>query len=138
MRIFLDANILFSAAKSKGAVRAFLLQLRTAGHTLVVNGYVVGEARRNLETKLPQALKDYESLLIEIEEVARVSAYLPERIAPELPQKDRPVLAAAIHHQCEILMTGDKTHFGSFYEQNIEGVAIHSPASLARLLDFDR
>ena len=135
MRIFLDANILFSAAKSEGAMRTFILQLRTAGHTLVVNGYFVGEARRNLEAKFPHTLQDYESLLIETESVEKVCAALPEKIAPKLPQKDRPVLAAAIHCRCEILMTGDKTHFGSFYEQNIEGVAIHSPASLARLLD---
>jgi hypothetical protein len=45
MRIFFDANILFSAAKSEGAVRAFLSQLRTDGHTLVVDAYVVGEAK---------------------------------------------------------------------------------------------
>lgn len=51
-------------------------------------------------------------------------------------QKDRPVLAASIRHLREILMTGDKTHFGPFYGQSIEGVIIHSPASLARRLDM--
>ena len=49
MRIFLDANILFSAAKSAGAVRGFLADLRTSGHMLVADAYVVGEARRNSE-----------------------------------------------------------------------------------------
>jgi hypothetical protein len=56
---------------------------------------------------------------------------LPVEIAPELPEKDRPVLAASIHHQCQILLTGDKMHFGPLYGQTIEGVEIHSPASFA-------
>lgn len=138
MRIFLDANILFSAAKSEGAVRAFLSQIKADGHTLVVDGYVIGEAKRNLETKFPQAIPDFESLLTKMEAVAGVCAALPDKIAPELPPKDRPVLAASIHQRCEALMAGDKAHFGSLYGQSIEGVAIHSPASLAQFLNSDR
>jgi hypothetical protein len=51
-----------------------------------------------------------------------------------LPEKDRPVLASAIQHQCDALITGDKTHFGRLYGQTIAGVCIHSPQSLAELL----
>ncbi|MCH8476230.1 MAG: hypothetical protein LAT55_13500 [Opitutales bacterium] len=101
----------------------------------MADGYVVGEARRNLEIKFPEALGDFECLLTVVEVSARVSATLPSEIASELPQKDRPVLAASIRHRCEILMTGDKTHFGPLYGRSIEGVVIHSPASLARRLD---
>ena len=46
MRIFLDANILFSAAKSDGAVRRLLHRLLEGGHECHVDGYVVEEARR--------------------------------------------------------------------------------------------
>ncbi len=63
MRVFLDANILFSAAKSSGAVRAFLAELKRSGHTLVAEGYVVGEARRNLEAKSPAAMVDFEKVM---------------------------------------------------------------------------
>lgn len=132
MRIFLDANILFSAAKSAGAVRAFLGQLRDQGHTLVADGYVVGEAQRNLEMKFPDARRDLEILMRQVESSAGVCPPLREAIAVGLPDKDRPVLAAAIYHRCQILLTGDKTHFGPFYGQTIEGVAIHSPVSLVR------
>ena len=52
MRIFLDANILFSAAKSVGALRQLLGQLlgqlNEWGHKLVADDYVATEARRNL------------------------------------------------------------------------------------------
>lgn len=136
MRIFLDANILFSAAKSAGAVRRFLARLRTSGHTLVADAYVVGEARRNIETKFPESVGDFKSLLPRLEIFTGVCATLPSKTAPELAEKDRPVLAAAIQYQCHVLVTGDKTHFGSLYGQNIEGVTIHSPASLASQLDL--
>lgn len=131
MRVFLDANVLFSAGKSDGAMCAFLLQLKSSGHMLVADGYVVGEARRNLEAKFPAAMKDFEDLMKQVEASAGTCGSLPADIAPELPEKDRPVLAASIHHRCGILLTGDKTHFGQLYGRTVEGVEIHSPASFA-------
>jgi hypothetical protein len=32
-----------------------------------------------------------------------------------LPDKDQPVLAAAIRLRCNVLVTGDRTHFGAGY-----------------------
>lgn len=93
MRIFLDANILFSAAKSDGAVRKLLESLIEAG-------------AQHADTALEQTLP--------------------------LPEKDRPVLAAAIRHRCAALVTGDRTHFGKLYGKTIHGTAIHSPRSLAQ------
>ena len=131
MRIFLDANILFSAGKSDGALRALLLKLSASGHVLVADGYVVGEARRSLEAKFPSAQAFFEALVKHVEASDKVSNPMRLEIAPGLPEKDRPVLAAAIRHRCQVLLTGDKTHFGPLYGQTIEGVEIHSPASLA-------
>ena len=51
-----------------------------------------------------------------------------------LPEKDRPVLASAIQHRCQALLTGDKTHFGRLYGQTIAGVFIYSPQGLAEIL----
>jgi len=59
MRVFLDANILFSAAKSSGPIRAFLDELKSRGHTLVADGYVADKARWNFERKFPAA--DFET-----------------------------------------------------------------------------
>ena len=61
MRIFLDVNIRFSAARSDGAMRRFLHALLAAGHDLHADTYVVEEARRNLVAKeggAPGALAD--------------------------------------------------------------------------------
>ena len=51
-----------------------------------------------------------------------------------LPDKDEPVLGAAIAGRCDYLVTGDRTHFGALYGRTIGGVAIVSPRQLAEEL----
>ena len=134
MRVFLDANILFSAAKSDGAVRALLSMLRAQGHALVVDAYVVAEARRNLEDKGPRAMHEFDRLLATVQTAPFRPARLPPDLAPPVHAKDRPVLAAAISLRCDALLTGDRTHFGALYGSVHHGVAVHSPRSLAEAL----
>jgi len=137
MRVFLDANVLFSAAKSDGAVRALLRLLVERGHEAVADAYVVAEARRNLLAKGPQALHVLDALLTHLAVAAAASpvAHAAEPVSDAelawLPEKDRPVLAAAIRLGCDALVTGDRTHFGTGYGRVFGGVAIHSPRSLA-------
>ncbi|MDP1753887.1 MAG: PIN domain-containing protein [Reyranella sp.] len=136
MRVFLDANVLFSAAKSDGAVRRLLELLTAEGHVLCADGYVAEAARRNLAAKGPTSLTVLAALLDRLE-VAPAQAD-PDSMAAAraLPEKDRPVLVAAARMKCEALVTGDRTHFGPFYGRSLGGVAIHSPCSLAEWL-FD-
>ncbi|QJR09975.1 hypothetical protein DSM104443_01026 [Usitatibacter rugosus] len=129
MRIFLDANVLFSAAKSDGAVRQLLGLLAQSGCASCVDAYVVEEARRNLAAKFPASIPYLNELLTTVE-------VIPTRAQPAgqatygLPEKDRPVMAAAIAGHCDILVTGDKAHFAPLYGKRIEGVEILSPAML--------
>lgn len=134
MRVFLDANVLFSAAKTDGAVRALLRLLRSQGHECWADGYVVTEARRNLLAKGPEALEALGSILaaICVSPVQVVEAPLQD--LQWLPEKDRPVLASAIRLQCDVLVTGDRHHFGAGYGKTYGGVTIHSPRSLAESL----
>jgi len=134
MRVFLDANILFSAAKSDGAVRRLLELLLARGHACWVDGYVVEEARRNLAAKFPEGVAALERQLASVH-VATGHPSADSLVAGlPLPEKDRPVLAAAIHLGCDGLLTGDRSHFGALYGQTIRGVAVHSPRSLAEWL----
>jgi predicted nucleic acid-binding protein len=132
MRVFLDANILFSAAKSDGAVRALLRMLLDRGHDCCADAYVVAEARRNLAAKGQEALLVLEALLahLQLAPAARGAAAVAGAL-DWLPEKDRPVLAAAIRLGCDALVTGDRTHFGAGYGRTFGGVTIHSPRSLA-------
>jgi predicted nucleic acid-binding protein len=134
MRIFLDANILFSAAKSKGAVRQLLDWLIEAGHDCCVDGYVVEEARRNLALKAPQGLAVLEALLGKMHVAPAQPANAALEATLPLSDKDRPVLAAAIRQRCAALVTGDRTHFGRHYGKTVHGVTIHSPRSIAETL----
>lgn len=134
MRIFLDANILFSAAKSEGAVLRLLEQLLAGRHQCCADGYVVEEARRNLAAKAPERLQALEKLLGRLRLADAQPATTALEGAARLAEKDRPVLAAAIRLGCDALVTGDRTHFGSLYGKKPGGVAIHSPRSLAELL----
>lgn len=131
MRIFLDANILFSAARADGAIRHLLALCEEDGHELWADAYVFEEARRNLAAKTPAGLPVLEAMAarISISGLIAGNSLLPDTMV--LPEKDRPVLAAAIHHRCDILVTGDRTHFGPLYGSTIRGVTILSPAMLA-------
>lgn len=138
MRIFLDANIIFSAAKSDGAIRHLLALVRGAGHECCVDGYVVEEARRNLAIKGADGLAALDTLLPRMIQAALHAVDPALAASLPLPEKDRPVLIAAIRAGCEALVTGDRTHFGSFYGRTIEGVKVHSPRSLAEALLFPK
>ena len=136
MRVFLDANILFSAAKTDGAVRELLRLLQETGHECWVDEYVVFEAHRNLLAKGPEALSALDALLATCHlKPGRVPATSAPRADIDwLPDKDRPVLAAAIRLRCHALLTGDQTHFGAGYGRTFSGVVVRSPRSLLEAL----
>lgn len=131
MRVFLDANVLFSAAKSDGAVRQLLRLLVERGHECWADAYVVAEARRNLVAKGPDALDTLEALLTHFRIAPALHGATPAALLDWLPDKDRPVLAAAIRLGCDVLVTGDRTHFGAGYGRTFGGVTVHSPRTLA-------
>ena len=131
MRVFLDANILFSAAKSDGAVRALIGLLLNHGHECHADAYVVAEARRNLLIKGPQALHAFDALLTDLQIAPALAGAVDVVDLAWLPPKDRPVLAAAVRLGCDALVTGDRHYFGNACGQAVGGVTIHSPRSLA-------
>ncbi len=132
MRIFLDANVLFSAARSSGAVRQLVVALHELGHSLVADEYVAEEARRNVAAKASREATDYLKALLDQLEVHAVQFQSVSQASVQwLPAKDRPVLMAAIALKCEALVTGDRTHFGTGYGKTFEGVTVYSPAQLA-------
>ncbi len=131
MRIFLDANVLFSAARSDGAIRHLVELLRESGHSLCVDAFVIEEAHRNLAAKAPGALPSLGPIL---EIMERLPTFPPDRdllVAIPLPEKDQPVLAAAILGGCDVLITGDRTHFGPLFGNQFRGVRVFSPAQAA-------
>ena len=131
MRIFLDANILFFASRATGFIRTLLKMLEGQGHVLIADAYVAEEARRNLAAKCPlEALDVLDALLMRCEHGATQTRSTMAVDLGWLPEKDRPVLLAAIARHCDILVTGDKAHFGPAFGRTHGGVLICSPAQL--------
>ena len=135
MRIFLDANILFSTARADGAMRTLLSLLQGREHVLVASPSVLIEASRNLEHKAtPVALGDLVTMQSTLEISSREHGDGSATHTGWLPTEDRHVLAAAIALKCDALITGDKTHFGSGYGEQFSNVLILSPRMAAERL----
>ena len=122
-RVFLDANVLFSAAwrAESGLLRFWKLPL-----VLVSSPYAITEAERNLSRKRPEALARPEALLEPIELVDALTLI----DASGLPAKDVPILAAAVAGRCQVLVTGDVTDFGHVLGQTVLGVRVLTPSML--------
>lgn len=121
--LFLDANVLFSAAYgSTGLLRLWELA-RTGKVVLLASSYVVGEARRNLSQP------DQLSRLVELTKTVVLVPEAPPGIScpVALPEKDRPVLLSAIQAGATHLLTGDLRHFGPYRGRVIAGVKICTP-----------
>ena len=121
-RLFLDANVLLSAAWRPGAALQRLWRLD--GVELLSSGYAVAEARRNLETAAQRGRLT--RLLRRVHLIEPEHFTLPRGI--RLPEKDLPILLAAIDGGATHLLTGDWEHFGPYFRQGIGGVVILPPA----------
>lgn len=126
MRLFLDANILFSAAYREGSAIELLFALARAGHcSLLTSAFAMEEARRNIAIKKPDRLAVLDGLLRLVTLTPEPSAGGIEAAAKHrLPQKDAPILAAAALARADALVTGDHTHFGHLYGTEVEGVFV--------------
>jgi uncharacterized protein len=124
-RVFLDANVLYSAAYMEIAGLAQLWSLDDV--QLLSSAYAIEEARRNLATDRPEAVSRLNLQLVSISTIdAPRGLKLPETI--KLDPKDQPILLAAIHGKADYLLTGDARHFGHLYGKRIKGVLVLRPA----------
>ena len=125
-RAFLDANVLFSAAyrEKSGLTRLW----DRPGVELVTSAYAAEEARRNLMSSDQRAR--LESLLSRMRIVAESDLPMPAGV--KLPDKDHPILKAAIAAEATHLITGDVKDFGRYFGTRIAGDLVVTPADFIR------
>ncbi len=123
-RVFLDANVLFSAAYRPGAGLTRLW--RVEGTVLVASDYAVEEAARNLAE--PAQRRRLARLLARVEVVQGTFDALPLPSSVKLPEDDLPILRAAIAARCTHLVTGNLRDFGKYLGKRLGGVLIVRPA----------
>ena len=125
-RLFLDANVLFSAAYRSGTGILELWKLREV--VLSSSRYALEEARANLSNEVQR------TRLVRLEGKVRLfdagERELPHGVA--LPEKDVPILLAAIEANAKHLLTGDIRHFGSFFGKKVEGILVLPPGDYLR------
>jgi len=125
-RLFLDANVLFSAAYRTRSGLLLLWKLQNV--ILCSSRYALEEARINLTgedqltriTKLAETIHFYDA----------AQRKLPRGIF--LPEKDVPILLSAMEARATHLLTGDVRHFGQYFGKRIEGIAIMLPGDYLR------
>ena len=117
-RVFLDANIIFTAAHNPSGKASLLFELAREGHwTLITSQLACEEARRNVRIKYPECLTRLEELLRNIRIISRI----PRKACPlDLPFKDQPIFLAALQSGATHLLTGDRKHFGPFMDRTSE------------------
>lgn len=110
LKVFLDANILFSAALGGPAFDLLWRIRRQHGVVFVTSPTCIIEARHNLVRKKPERIDTFETRM---RDVAQVPEGTRTHVADAtLPEKDQPVFDAAVAAQCDVLLTGDRRHFG--------------------------
>ena len=122
--LFLDANILFSAAYREHSGLLKLWQTKSA--KLVSSVYAIEEARRNLD--MPPQKERLDKLIVGLEDIYpfHVDIELPGNIT--IREKDKPILMSAIVAKADFLITGDVRDFGKFYGKKISGVTVLPPS----------
>ena len=110
MRLFLDANILFTAAHNPKGKAALVIELGQAGlWQLVTSTYALEEAHRNLALKFP----DGSERLGALTKGLRITTDTAGAECPAgLADKDCPIYRAAHACRADILLTGDLRDFG--------------------------
>ncbi len=121
-RLFLDANVLFSAAYRP---EAGLGQFWKLNNTILCSShYAIEEARINLTDNMQKRR------LAMLARRVRVFDASPRELSGgvSLPEKDVPILLAAMEAEATHLITGDLRHFGPYLGRKLEGILVLSPS----------
>jgi predicted nucleic acid-binding protein len=112
VKVFVDANVLFTAAYSPKGKAAALL--KSIPKLIVTSDYAAEEARRNILAKKPEVSGELEKILANI----RVEPSAAGSACPiNLPEKDRPIFMSALKAKASHLLTGDLKDFGPHMNQ---------------------
>ena len=131
MKMFLDANVIFTAAYSAKGLSRGLFRLAGAGKcTLCTSAFAHEEAVKNIQKKAPAKLADLTTLMKQVKILPEPHPQWVVR-AERLPLagKDAPVLAAALQGKVDIFVTGDRRDYGHLFGRALEGVKILKPAN---------
>lgn len=115
IKVFLDANVIFSAAYSLSGGSAQIIEFGKKGKlNITSSSLAVKEAERNLREKGNEVQLDcfyriFEDVSVDLIKVDRKAAKI--EFGNLVGEKDAPILSAAIRSDAKFLVTLDKEHF---------------------------
>ncbi len=133
MRVFLDTNILLSAALFPGGLAAAAYDRAvSAPNDAVVSDYVVDELRSVFARKFSGKASAMDAFLARLAGAVEIVLTPEEAYAEEgvRDPADRPVLRTARHAKAEVLLTGDK----DLLEAGIDNPRVIAPRDFLDLL----
>lgn len=130
-RVFFDADALIAGSASRQGAAFVLLQLAELG---LIEGFtsqkVIDECRKNLHSKLPQALPHFEQIVLHALTVVNNP---PKRQTAQYRQmaheKDVPILVAALKTRTQFLVTFNTK---DFYPHPNLGLIVLEPGELLK------
>lgn len=130
MKLFLDANVIFTAAYSAQGLSRGLFRLAAVGKcALCISAFAHEEAARNIQKKAPDKLADLTMLMQQVDILPEPHPqWVIQAARLPLAGRDAPVLAAALQGKADIFVTGDRRDFGHLFGRVLHGVKILRPA----------
>jgi len=130
VKLYLDANVIFSAAhREEGRAQDLVALARSGRCKLLTSTRALEEARRNLQLKSSGFERRLMEALVHVTVVVEAPAALVEWAQEQgLPLKDAPILAAAVNANADLLVTGDRRDFGHLHGRELRGARVVNPA----------
>jgi uncharacterized protein len=140
MKLFLDANVIFTAAYSAQGLSRAIFRLAAAGRcSLSTSAFAHEEAIRNIQKKAPEKLAELTTLMQQVDILPEPHPQWVNRVTRlPLAAKDAPVLAAALQGKVDFFVTGDRRDFGHLFGKVSEGVKILTPANALAAISADK
>ncbi len=123
MRVFLDTNVLASAAATRGLCADVLREVLTS-HELLLSTQVLSELRRVLRTRFGVAQDLVDDFILLMRQDSVLARHGPPPPVEIEDQDDLPILSPAISGKADVFVTGDKELLDL---GQIEHLAILSP-----------
>ena len=130
--VFFDANVFFSAVRSRIGGSYFVIELAKQKHLQVVTvSHALAEAERNIVQKIgDKALQcHYDNLMAiqpQIQSLASVPLVLEYHLSACMAEKDIPIVLGALLSKTSIILTLDQRHL----LRNIKLMALHPSLSI--------
>ena len=128
LKVFLDSNVVFSAAYSeKERSRSYLFfELQNLNIIKIyISNLVKFESIHNIKIKKPEKLDFLNELLSKADIIEDVDIYY--EFTKTLPENDRIILSSAIYHNIDFFITGNTKDFLTFYNKKLKNTIILTP-----------